>query len=219
MEERLRIAENSRTNSNSRKTGRKTVAAGVKARTAMLGVMIIAVILFTACRGIGAISETVSAQAPGTLENGVYLSGDGRFTVKADEAKWQTTGSGGLWELSLLKDRSVHISFSPAEGLNKEMIDDFQTSFAEGYVEALKEEYPDIRMTDIREVSEELAGLGMTMTGQEGGVRMYQLLYLASDGENGYLITAAFPEEQEAALKQEVMQVIESISFIEKEQT
>lgn len=219
MEEKLRMAEKSRTNLNSRTAGRKKVAAGMKARAAMLGVMIMAVILFTACRGTGAISETVSAQAPGTLENGVYLSGDGRFTVKADEAEWRTTGGGDLWELSLLENRSVHISFTPAAGLNKEMIADFRTSFADSYVEDLKEEYPDIKETDIREVSEELAGLGMTMTAPEGGVRMYQLLYLASDGENGYLITAAFPKEEEAVLKQEVMQVIESISFIEKEQT
>lgn len=213
MAEKRRMAENSNT------AGRKTVTAGRKAVAAAVVFMVITAMLLAACRKTGAVTEMAAAQTPGTLENGVYLSGDGRFTVKADEAKWQSTGSGELWELSLLEDRSVHISFSPAEGLNKEMIADFETSFADGYVEALKEEYPDIKKTDIREVSEELAGLGMTMTGPGGGDRMYQLLYLASDGENGYLITAAFPAEQETVLKQEVMQVIESISFIDKEQT
>ncbi|WP_243125187.1 hypothetical protein [Clostridium transplantifaecale] len=212
MAEKRRMAENSNT------AGRKTVTAGRMAVAAVV-FMVITAMLLAACRKTGAATEMAAAQTPGTLENGVYLSGDGRFTVKADEAKWQSTGSGELWELSLLEDRSVHISFSPAEGLNKEMIADFETSFADGYVEALKEEYPDIKKTDIREVSEELAGLGMTMTGPGGGDRMYQLLYLASDGENGYLITAAFPAEQETVLKQEVMQVIESISFIDKEQT
>lgn len=215
MAEKRRMAEKSRDST----AGRKTAAAGMKAVTAVVAVMLMAAIPLTACRGAGAVTETEAVQAPGTLENGVYLSGDGQFTVKADEAKWQTTGSGDLWELTLLEDRSVHISFSPAEGLNKEMIADFETSFADGYVEALKEEYPDIKKTDIREVSEELAGLGMTMTGPGGGGRMYQLLYLASDGENGYLITAAFPAEQETVLKQDVVQVIESISFMEKEQT
>lgn len=213
MAEKRRMAEKSNT------AGRNTATSGRKAVAAAVVLMAITAMMLTACRTTGAVTETAAAQTPGTLENGVYLSGDGRFTIKADDVKWRTTGSGDLWELSLLENRSVHISFSPAEGLNKEMIADFETSFADGYAEALKEEYPDIKKTDIREVSEELAGLGMTMTGPGGGDRMYQLLYLASDGENGYLITASFPAEQESVLKQEVMQVIESISFIKKEQT
>ena len=38
----------------------------------------------------------------------------------------------------------------------------------------------------------------MTMTDSTGNYRMNQLLYLVSDGEDGYLITATFPEDGEA---------------------
>lgn len=56
----------------------------------------------------------------------------------------------------------------------------------------------------------------MTMTDSTGNYRMNQLLYLVSDGEDGYLITATFPEdgEPDLKLKQEIMQVIESFKFI-----
>ena len=110
----------------------------------------------------------------------------------------------------------VRISFSPADGITKEMISDFKDTFAGSYVDALREAYPDIRTTDIREISGEMAGLGMTMTDSTGNYRMNQLLYLVSDGEDGYLITATFPEdgEPDLKLKQEIMQVIESFKFI-----
>lgn len=213
------MADKRRMAGNSRTAGKRTAAVCAGRRFAVVAAMIMTAILFTACRGGGPVFKTAAAQAPGTLENGTYMGGDGRFTVEADEARWQISDSEDSWELSLLENRSVHISFSPTEGLTEDMIKDFQTSFADGYVETLKEEYPDIQKKDIREVSAELAGLGMTMTDPGSGSGMYQFLYLASDGENGYLITSAFPIEQETALKQEVMQVIESIRFIEKEQT
>ena len=41
----------------------------------------------------------------------------------------------------------------------------------------------------------------MTMTDSTGNYRMNQLLYLVSDGEDGYLITATFPEDGEPDLK------------------
>ena len=96
------------------------------------------------------------------------------------------------------------------------MISDFKDTFAGSYVDALREAYPDIRTTDIREISGEMAGLGMTMTDSTGNYRMNQLLYLVSDGEDGYLITATFPEdgEPDLKLKHEIMQVIESFKFI-----
>lgn len=55
----------------------------------------------------------------------------------------------------------------------------------------------------------------MTMTDSTGNYRMNQLLYLVSDGEDGYLITATFPEdgEPDLKLKQEIMQVIESFKL------
>lgn len=172
-------------------------------------------ILFTACQSGAAGEKPPKEQKPETLVNGVYLSGDGKFTVKADEEKWQPAGREASWELVLRANGNIRISFTPANGLSKEMVAEVETSFADSCVEALKEEYPDIRKTQICKVNEEMAGFGMTMTDRSSGFRMYQFFYLASDGENGYLITAVFPEKEEA-LKQEVMQVIESLAFYSK---
>lgn len=190
----------------------KTKAGAV---SALAAVIMIIVLMLTACQSGGAESSEADMTGTGTLINGVYRSKDGRFTAEADGKRWKPADGGEIQELCFMEDMSVRITFSPAQGLDGEMVEDFEDSFADSYVEALEGEYPDIRREDIRKVSQELAGLGMTMTDSSGGYRMYQFLYLASDGENGYLITAAFPEEKENVLKQEVMQIIESFQFTE----
>lgn len=195
-------------------TERTTGVVKASVVNTVIAVLMIIAILLTACGSEA--EQEAAAQEPGTFKNGVCLSGDGKFTVSADEERWQSGKSGDAWELCLIKDSMVRISFSPADGITKEMISDFKDTFAGSYVDALREAYPDIRTTDIREISGEMAGLGMTMTDSTGNYRMNQLLYLVSDGEDGYLITATFPEdgEPDLKLKQEIMQVIESFKFI-----
>ncbi len=77
--------------------------------------------------------------------------------------RWQSGKSGDAWELCLIKTVRSDF-FSPADGITKEMISDFKDTFAGSYVGSFERAYPDIRTTDIREISGEMAGLGMTMT-------------------------------------------------------
>lgn len=168
----------------------------------------------TACQSAGTEGKTVVSQEPGTLINGVCLSGDGRFTVKANEEEWRTGQSGQIFELYWKEDGNIWISFSPTEGIDREMIVEFGTSFADSYEEALKEEYPDVRIEEVRQVNDGLAGLLMTMSGGLREHRMYHMIYLASDGENGYFITSALPAKKEAELKPVITQVIESLRFL-----
>ena len=74
----------------------------------VIAVLMIIAILLTACGSEA--EQEAAAQEPGTFKNGVCLSGDGKFTVSADEERWQSGKSGDAWELCLIKDSTVRIS-------------------------------------------------------------------------------------------------------------
>lgn len=167
-----------------------------------------------ACGGNGPEGKQEVMQEPGTLRDGLYLSGDGRFTVETAGDQWSPGQVKGVSELYFIEDRNVWISFSPTAGITKDMIGEFGTSFADSYAEALRDRYPDVRIDEIRQVNEAMAGLLMTMSDSLGGYKMYQMLYLASDGEDGYLITSVLPAEKEAVLKPVIIRVIESFRFM-----
>lgn len=157
--------------------------------------------------------DPTGGKAPGEIRNGVYTGDGGRFTVKADEALWEVSVVDDDWELRLIREPSVWISFSPSEGVSPETMEDFETDFADSYAEAVKEGYPDARIAQIRLISDRMAGLDLTMTDPTGRYQMYQMLYVVTDGTNGYLITSTLSEEEEKQFRPAVEAVIESFEF------
>lgn len=157
--------------------------------------------------------DPTGGKAPGEIRNGVYTGDGGRFTVKADEALWEVSEVDDDWELRLIREPSVWISFSPSEGVSPETMEDFETDFADSYAEAVKEGYPDARIAQIRLISDRMAGLDLTMTDPTGRYQMYQMLYVVTDGTNGYLITSTLSEEEEKQFRPAVEAVIESFEF------
>lgn len=145
---------------------------------------------------------------------GLYTDNNGIFTVEADENLWEMSEMDGDLQLRLKTAPSVWISFSAVDGISRESIQAFQTEFADSYVETLRESYPDVRKVKERTVNEQMAGLDVVMTDITGQYEMYQMLYLVTDGSEGYLITSTLSKEEEA-FQPEVEAVIESFQFIE----
>lgn len=177
------------------------------------GIFCTAAMMFISC-GAGETKHPIEEQMPGTITDGVYLSGDGRFTVKANETLWQMRETDGGFELYRKENGNIWISFSPADGLASDMLADFETSFVKQYMEGIQVGYPDAQAIEIVVVNEFLARVDMTMTYDFGAYTMYQILYLVTDGENGYIITATLPEDEAKGLRQEIYQLVESIEFL-----
>lgn len=152
-------------------------------------------------------------EQPGEITGGVYLSSDSRFTVNADETQWEPDADSAGPGLRYRENESVSITFSRTEELGKEAVQNFSDSFVEGYLEGIRELYPDVRLEDSRVIGDRLARLDMSMADGTGEYPMYQILYLATDGEDGYIITAAMPENQADALKEMIYGIVESIQF------
>lgn len=152
-------------------------------------------------------------EQPGEITGGVYLSSDSRFTVNADETQWEPDEDSSGPGLRYRENESVSITFSKTEGLGGVAVQNFSDNFVEGYLEGIREFYPDVRLEDSRVIGDRLARLDMSMADGTGEYPMYQILYLATDGEDGYIITAAMPENQADALKEMIYGIVESIQF------
>lgn len=188
---------------------------GMKKKEILNAVIFLAVtvLCLTAC---GKEKPEKGVQTPGTIADNVYLSGDGAFTVRAEERLWNTDveKNGGESALYLKDEENVWISFDRAEGITKQMTASFEDSFVNGYMEGIKEYYPDAREQDSLQLNGNLARLDMTMTSDTGDYEMYQILYLASDGANGYIITSTIRKEEAERIKPLIYQVVESIEFV-----
>lgn len=161
----------------------------------------------------------MSPQTPGTIKNNVYLSQDGAFTVQFDERLWHVnTGESGKESGLYLKNaQNVWISFAKTEGITSSMITSFEETFVSGYMEGIREYYPDAKEADSRIVNAGLARLDMTMYSDTGENDMYQILYLATDGENGYIITSTLHKDEVERVRPLIAQVVESIEFTGRE--
>lgn len=160
----------------------------------------------------GQITET---QMPGSISGGVYLSPAGDFTVNADESQWTVKEEEGVQTLHLKENENVWISFSPAQGLTPAMLEDFEESFVARYMEGVRVSYPDARMTECEVLNATLARVDMTMSYGSGLYTMYQIMYLATDGENGYIITATLPLDESEQLRPPVYDMVESLRFLD----
>lgn len=178
-----------------------------------IAALAVMVLLTAACSGSEEV-HPVLEQKPGTIVNDIYLSQASDFTVKAEERFWRTGAEGGEQELHLTKGTNVWVAFSKTEGLSSDMLEDFEESFAARYVEGVRVSFPDTKMTDCKVISESLARLDMTMTYASGLYPMYQIVYLATDGEDGYIITATLPEDQAESERTTIYSMVESIKFI-----
>lgn len=178
-----------------------------------LVVALLVMITVTACAG----SEPppVEEQKPGAIAGNVYLSKESNFTLEADSKVWQTTetANGEADNLYLTKESNVWVSFSKTPGLSTEMIAEFETSFVESYMEGMRVSFPDTKKIDSKILSEQMARLDMTMTYEAGLYPMRQILYLVTDGENGYIITATLPEERAKELSPAIYKLVESLRF------
>lgn len=159
-------------------------------------------------------TQTSEIQMPGTIYDGVYLSPDGDFTVNVDEILWTVKEDEGEQTLHLKENGNVWVSFSPAIGLTPDMLEDFEGSFVERYMEGVRVSYPDAKMAECKEISTSLARVDMTMSYGSGLYSMYQIMYLATDGKNGYIITALLPLEESERLRSSIYGMVESIRFL-----
>lgn len=173
---------------------------------------VITALCLTSC---GVKEQAAAVRTPGTILDDVYLGADGGFTVKADEARWMADAerSGGESALYLKDSRNVWISFSRTDGITAQMITSFRESFVKGYIEGLAAYYPDVKEEDCRVLNDNLARLDMLMTSDTGSYKMYQILYLATDGNNGYIITSTLRAEEAEEIKPLIYEVVESIEF------
>lgn len=150
---------------------------------------------------------------PGTIKGGIYLSPAGNFTVNADERLW-TVKEDGEQTLHLKENDNVWISFSAAEGLTPAMLEDFEESFVERYIEGVRVTYPDAEMRECEVINSSLVRVDMSMSYGSGLYTMYQIMYLVSDGENGYIITAILPQSESEHLRTSVYDMVETIQFL-----
>ncbi|MEG0812440.1 MAG: hypothetical protein RR225_02040 [Clostridium sp.] len=181
-----------------------------------MAVLLFAVMTLSACSGGKATDVSVEEeqQQPGTIFKGIYLSGDGNFTIEADETLWQAESEGESFNLYLKKDKNVWISFSTTDGLTADMVRNFEESFVNRYMEGIQTSYPDAKKVDSQVINDSLARIDMTMTYGSGLYSMYQILYLATDGQDGYLITSTLPQDEVGDIRPMIYKMIESIQFI-----
>lgn len=175
-------------------------------------VVLAAAMILISCE-MGEMEHSTKEQAPGTIAGGVYLSKDGAFTVKADEKLWQVKESGGSDDLRLKKNGNVWISFMRAEGLTQGRLKNFEDTFVKDYMEGIRISYPDAEAVGIKEISANMARLDMTMSYRAGAYIMYQILYLVTDGENGYIITSTLPLDEAETLCPLIYELVESIEM------
>lgn len=179
----------------------------------------IMVLLLSACQREEA--HPVQEQAPGTIAGGVYFSRNADFTLQAEEKVWTpgTLSDDDTQLLYLTKGGSVEVAFTRTEGVSAREVEAFDEAFAAEFVEDMKEAYPDVRLKDYKRVNDFLVRLDMDMTGYsgDGSYPMRQIFYMATDGEDGYLIFAVLPDTEAPSELSQIYDLVESMEFVNNE--